>query len=125
MMVEQFPELRLVRGFVRGGGHHWWCVAPNGQIIDPTAAQFGDSLTPADYEEFDESLTHTLPTGKCPNCADFLYYHASICSKACLREFLLDLGRDPASLDDAVERAVAAKQINPPEDDPAYPRFPA
>lgn len=47
-MWEHFPELRRVRGKVIGdhclrgaGAHrHWWCLDPDGRIVDPTASQF-------------------------------------------------------------------------------------
>ncbi len=51
-MQRAFPELRLVGGFVAradippgAGAHlvqaHWWLVTPAGQVVDPTARQFG------------------------------------------------------------------------------------
>ncbi len=51
-MQRTFPELRLVGGFVAradmppwAGAHlvhaHWWLVTAAGQVVDPTARQFG------------------------------------------------------------------------------------
>ena len=51
-MQRTFPELRLVGGFVAradmppwAGTHlvhaHWWLVTAAGQVVDPTARQFG------------------------------------------------------------------------------------
>src|SRR5512147_194408 len=38
------PTLRLVRGHYHcpewGAQTHWWCVKPDGTIVDPSAAQF-------------------------------------------------------------------------------------
>lgn len=38
------PTLTLVRGWYHdllwGKQAHWWCVKPNGKIVDPTALQF-------------------------------------------------------------------------------------
>ena len=44
-MVLEFPELQPVSGFVDVEGEdwlkpHWWAVAPDGTIVDPTASQF-------------------------------------------------------------------------------------
>ena len=95
--VERFPELILVRGAVfppairhlitnedidvENG--HWWCETPDGQIVDPTRAQFGDWRA-MHYAAFDESKAHELPTGKCYNCG-FLCYGRSdgVCSDDC------------------------------------------
>ena len=51
-MQRVFPELRRVGGIVApadrppyAGGHlvqhHWWLLTPVGQVVDPTARQFG------------------------------------------------------------------------------------
>lgn len=92
-MVAAFPELRRVRGHVghtagRAYEPHWWCVDPNGNIVDPTREQFFEprvGWTEIHYEEFDESLAHMLPTGKCMNCGGHLYYHARFCNETCAR----------------------------------------
>lgn len=38
------PTLTVVRGYYHcpmwGAQEHWWCTAPDGSIVDPTAAQF-------------------------------------------------------------------------------------
>lgn len=44
-LVEQFPELRRAAGYYTPLGEtapvaHWWCVAPDGSIVDPSAHQF-------------------------------------------------------------------------------------
>src|SRR5262245_58758582 len=76
MMLAAFPELKRVRGhymdIVRGQETlflgeqpHWWLIDPQGEIVDPTDAQFA-SLGKGIYIEWDESQPE--PTGKCPNC---------------------------------------------------------
>lgn len=49
------PTLRLVRGHyfcpTWGKQAHWWAVAPDGRIVDPSARQF-PSLGMGDYEPF-------------------------------------------------------------------------
>lgn len=92
-MVEAFPELQRVRGHVVGLGAHWWCVTPDGSIIDPTVCQFPFVPASSSYEPFDESLAHTLPTGKCQNCGGYLYYQAQACDEACMQEILTALGQ--------------------------------
>lgn len=46
-MAIDFPELKRVRGYYMDRPH-WWCVTPDGVIIDPTKAQFpvGGSYVP-------------------------------------------------------------------------------
>jgi len=50
------PTLKAVRGwyfdFMWGEQQHWWCVKPDGTIVDPTAKQF-PSKGSGDYVEFD------------------------------------------------------------------------
>lgn len=70
-MCAAFPELRPARGFVTcywGEDQHWWCVTPNGDIVDPTATQFGGTVM---YEELDMSNPRhrdRVPIGKCAYC---------------------------------------------------------
>lgn len=79
------PELALVRGHylcpVNGPQPHWWTVAPNGTVVDPTKEQFtfpGMGI----YEPWDESLPE--PTGKCMNCGGLVFErHDNICSDDC------------------------------------------
>lgn len=82
-MVEEFPELRRVRGhYVDAGDRrhpHWWCEGPDGEVIDPTAAQFG---LPGHYEPHEGPE----PTGKCINCGGYCYNSSSVCSDTCARE---------------------------------------
>lgn len=88
-MVAAFPELRRAAGFAHvswGRDQHWWCVAPDGLIVDPTAAQFGPAGTPIRYEELDLNDPATrarVPTGKCMDCGGAVYGGATFCSDAC------------------------------------------
>jgi hypothetical protein len=54
-MVKKYPGLRLVRGFYHcpfwGKQAHWWAEDKNGNVIDPSAAQF-PSNGAGEYEEF-------------------------------------------------------------------------
>lgn len=78
-MVATFPELRRVRGHY-GYHTHWWCVTPDGEIVDPTAKQFPPGL---EYKEY----TGPDPVGKCMWCGELVWnydYGSSACSKDCL-----------------------------------------
>lgn len=95
-MVKAFPELRLAAGFAHvtwGQDEHWWCVALNGAIVDPTKSQFHFSEV-FQYEELDLADPKTkqrIPIGKCPNCGDRIYpggYSASICSEDCEKSYV-------------------------------------
>ena len=109
-MATSFPELKRVRGHVKHLGPHWWCIAPDGSIIDPTVSQYPYIPDLSQYEEFDESLAETLPTGMCMNCGGHLYYQASFCNKSCHRAVLEDLG---------VSSEGVSARYNP-EDKPMY-----
>src|SRR5688572_29828181 len=72
-MVEAFPELKRVPGHVYtigwGKRAHWWCVAPDGEIVDPTVSQFVGACV--DYEPFEAG--HEVRVGRCMNCGDDIY----------------------------------------------------
>jgi hypothetical protein len=74
-MAATFPELRRVAGFANGG-EHFWCVAPDGTIVDPTVGQFFSHLEPIDpsaieYREFRPG--DEVRVGKCMNCGADIY----------------------------------------------------
>lgn len=56
-MKEAFPELRITIGFILHSGArepqpHWWLVAHDGYIVDPTAVQFSGGSNPClEYRE--------------------------------------------------------------------------
>jgi hypothetical protein len=83
-MAAAFPELRRVRGHyycsVWGERSHWWLVAEDGSIVDPTAGQF-PSIGLGGYVEWHEGDDE--PTGKCANCGGYVYNSATVCSSAC------------------------------------------
>lgn len=83
-MAAAFPELTRVRGhyycFAWGEREHWWLTTPDGEIIDPTAAQF-PSRGRGHYEPWDESRPE--PTGMCPNCGGYCYDGNTCCSDSC------------------------------------------
>ena len=45
-MVKAFPELTRVSGYYHDhfGVPHWWCVTPDGEIVDPTVSQFDNRV---------------------------------------------------------------------------------
>ena len=82
-MQEAFPELTRVRGYYHGAPGprpHWWLVAPDGKIVDPTASQFPSR---GEYEPFEGPE----PTGMCPNCGGYIYDNNSVCSYKCGDEY--------------------------------------
>lgn len=84
--------LRLVRGHyicpMWGEQAHWWCVRPDGSIVDPSAGQF-PSKGYGTYVEFDGNVD-------CANCGrtmreDDVPYHESryaFCSYTCYGQFI-------------------------------------
>jgi hypothetical protein len=88
LMVSQFPELTRVRGHyycvVWGEREHWWCVATDGSIVDPTASQF-PSKGRGHYEPWVEGTPE--PTGVCPNCGELVYDGRTCCSDRCHHEY--------------------------------------
>lgn len=87
-MVAAFPELRRAGGFAHviwGRDQHWWCVAPDGSIVDPTASQFGLAGV-FQYEELDFNDPATrarVPTGHCMDCGGDVYGGATFCGPEC------------------------------------------
>jgi hypothetical protein len=87
-MQRAFPELTRVRGhyycLAWGERQHWWLTDADGQIVDPTAAQF-PSAGHGIYEPWIEGADE--PTGKCPNCGGLIYGGGSVCSDDCARSY--------------------------------------
>ena len=83
-MLIAFPELTRVRGHyidaIWGERDHWWLVDPDGEIVDPTAAQFPTRGT-GEYVPWHEGDEE--PTGMCPNCGDNCYNGHTCCSESC------------------------------------------
>ncbi len=69
-MCKAFPELSRVRGhYIHMGLHpHWWCVTPEGEVVDPTAKQYPDGgiymPLPDDFVD---------PIGKCCECGEYIF----------------------------------------------------
>ena len=92
-MKEAFPELRVTNGFISlpfelDEKAHWWCVTPDGEIVDPTSIQYGTCIL--DYEEInDEHPARKYRLAKCMNCGEQYYetpelkgvMHNSSCEK--------------------------------------------
>jgi hypothetical protein len=89
LMREDFPELRVVRGHyicpTWGKRAHWWLSTDQGDIVDPTAAQF-PSHGCGDYEVWEEGAEE--PTGKCMNCGEYCYGGKAVCSDTCATELM-------------------------------------
>ena len=86
-MAATFPELRRVRGHYYcvawGERAHWWMVAPDDSIVDPTAAQFSTKGNGV-YVELDPDAK--APVGMCPNCGEQFYDYeggGTCCSIRC------------------------------------------
>lgn len=85
-MAAAFPELRRVRGHYHcpiapdlpNGTPHWWLVAPDGSIVDPTASQFVSGGAGEYVEHVGDE-----PTGKCMDCGAYTYRGESFCSTKC------------------------------------------
>lgn len=101
-MVKAFPELRPAAGFAHvtwGSDQHWWCVAPDGTIVDPTKSQFEFGMV-LEYEELDLNDPKTkarIPIGKCVNCGEETYEHSygrDVCTKRCSESFIAYLTRE-------------------------------
>lgn len=79
-MVEVFPELGRVRGHVMvvvDLRPHWWCVTATGDIVDPTAHQWGSIAFYQTLEDEEE------PHGKCYHCGDLLFRSRGASSYFC------------------------------------------
>lgn len=92
-MVDAFPELKRVRGHyidpLWGPREHWWCVAPDGSIVDPTASQF-PTKGGGTYVPHVEGSPE--PTGKCLDCGGYCFNGDTFCSPECERSTRSYLG---------------------------------
>jgi hypothetical protein len=90
-MVVAFPELKRVAGFVYstfGREQHFWCVTPDGTVVDPTKSQFQLVFN---YEELDLSnpeVVAGIPTGVCAQCGEDTYRGDTCCSRGCELRYL-------------------------------------
>ncbi len=91
-MVESFPELKAVRGWY-GGSAHWWCVAPDGSVVDPTEAQFLQ-WSEEKYVAFRDGIDPE-PIGKCMSCGEYVWSgnEPNACSPECLADLNAEYNR--------------------------------
>lgn len=85
-MVQHFPELRVAAGFVHcswGRDQHFWCVAPDGSILDPTRGQFDLVYQYEELDLSDPEAVARVPTGVCPNCGGDVYGSDTFCDTSC------------------------------------------
>jgi len=91
LMKKEFPELTQVRGHIIYYNNfedkdkripHWWMTTNSGEIVDPTASQFGHLFDPR-YDAWEEGKEE--PTGVCMNCGEYVYKSRSFCSDECER----------------------------------------
>lgn len=92
-MAKEFPELTVVRGFVRsfdGEPHqHWWCKTEDGKIVDPTRQQFL-AIEPITYQEVSDEDIHKSYHGRCPNCGEYFASedYRTCCSDQCDQDYI-------------------------------------
>jgi hypothetical protein len=103
-MHQDFPELRKACGFVHWAipsrpiqDQHWWCVSPEGIVVDPTAEQFRHSVSEPRYEELDMNSVEDrarIPIGKCMGCGEATYptspahnFCSELCADAVMEEY--------------------------------------
>ena len=71
-MVKQFPELTIVKGHVEdlqwGRRSHIWLKTAEGEIVDPTVAQFPSVMEYEEWEPGDE-----VRVGKCMECGEEIW----------------------------------------------------
>lgn len=91
-MCKKFPELKRVPGFVStmyGLREHWWCVSPDGSIVDPTKEQFKGVGGILSYQEVGREDSVRL--GKCMNCGAEIYGPYSVGPRSmCLPQLYVD-----------------------------------
>jgi hypothetical protein len=90
--VKKDPALKLVRGHyicpMWGKQPHWWCVKPDGTIVDPSVDQFPTNGIAAEYVPFDGNVD-------CAACGKNMKEHEArfesnyaFCSTICIIRFV-------------------------------------
>jgi hypothetical protein len=101
-MCEAFPELTRVAGFAvndaGGAAEHFWCVAPDGTVLDPTGSQFGWPIV--EYRPFKPG--DEVRVGRCMHCGMDIHVAVqslddpraarSFCDEACRQYYAESLG---------------------------------
>ena len=81
------PALRLVRGYylcpLWGKQAHWWCVSPDGTIVDPTVKQFPTKGAAAEYIEFDGNIECEYCRKEVLEADVYRHEHHAYCSYEC------------------------------------------
>lgn len=81
------PSLMLVRGFylcpLWGKQAHWWCVKPDGTIVDPSVKQFPTGGVGAEYIEFDGTIECEYCGKGVPEEKAYAYCQHRYCSYTC------------------------------------------
>lgn len=81
------PSLRVVRGHylcpLWGMQAHWWCVRPDGSIVDPTVKQFPTAGIGAEYIEFDGNIECEHCNKSVPEDDAYRVDHHVYCSDTC------------------------------------------
>lgn len=97
-MVTTFPELRRQPGFVTcnwGRDQHWWCLDPDGIIVDPTANQFQGKIFYDPVDLNDPADIIRIPIGICAYCGEDILPSSEIrdtvCSRHCYHAFMKSL----------------------------------
>ena len=86
-MVLSNPSLRIVRGFyvcpMWGKQPHWWCISPDGTIVDPSVRQFPTAGVGAEYVEFDGCIECEYCHKSVPEKNAYSVEHHVYCSGEC------------------------------------------
>lgn len=84
-LAETDPSLSVVRGWYVdahwGRQEHWWCVRPDGEIVDPTVEQFPTGHVPGLREYIPYEGVHP-----CPGCGTEVHAdrnYSGFCCGAC------------------------------------------
>ena len=82
------PSLRVVRGHYfcpiwNRTEPHWWCVKPNGTIVDPTARQF-PSAGMGEYTEFDGRISCAECGRETTEDKAVIHGNYACCSERCM-----------------------------------------
>lgn len=89
--VEQDITLTLVRGHYWcpfwGLQPHWWCVTPDGDVYDPTAAQF-PSNGEGDYIPFNGIVECSQCGKETSESEAYLHGNYALCSLECQFRFV-------------------------------------
>lgn len=75
-------DRRMAWDLYLGPEQHCWCIDPEGNIVDPTKAQY-EEWTGIQYVEFSEEVHGPMPSGKCIDCGELLFGTTDFCNEQC------------------------------------------